>query len=392
MKFVFPFYINLLSLFFIVFNAEAQKVNIPPLSEEAVFSLITCTPGNETYNIFGHSAIRLKDPALRLDFVYNYGTFNFETPNFVMKFVRGKLMYGLSKNQYKPFENVYVAEGRGVAEQIIILDAEQKQKLFEYLETNYLPENREYLYDFFYDNCATRIRDVLRNALGDVKIPEVKATRRFRSYLDEYLVDDPWLNFGIDLILGLESDKLCSAEHQMFLPDYLSSNMDKVTFNGKPLMSNAVWLLPKPEPKKAPNSFFLPITLTIFLLLLALVFNFVIKNPLAKNIWDAFIFTILGLIGCFLLFMWFGTDHIATQKNLNILWANPFYLVWVFVGLRKNLSKFAIYLGYFIFACNAFALLMFLWPIQQYNIAVLPIVLMSAVHLWLRLRKLDSGL
>jgi len=386
MKFFFPFYyINILSLFFIVFNVQAQTTVVPQLSEQAVFSLITCTPGNELYNIFGHSAIRLKDPALRLDFVYNYGTFNFETPNFGMKFVRGKLMYSLSKNQYEPFENVYVSEGRGVAEQVIVLDNAQKQHLFQYLETNYLPENRAYLYDFFYDNCATRIRDVLRKALGDVEIPNVQATRRFRSYLDEYLVDDPWLNFGIELILGLEADKLCTAEHQMFLPDYLSANMGKASFGGKPLLSNAVWLLPKPVPKQAPKGFFLPIVLTSTLLLLALLFSFGIKNPLAKNSWDAFIFVILGFVGCFLLFMWFGTDHIATQKNLNVLWANPLYLVWVFVGLRKDLSKFASYLGYFIFACNTFALLMFLWPIQQYNIAVLPLAVLAALHLIIRL-------
>ncbi len=178
----------------LIFNAQiltSQNLNLPELSEDAEFSLITCSPGDEIYNLFGHSAIRLRDPNLRLDFVYNFGTFDFSTPNFVLRFIQRKLMYSLSKSSYNPFLRVYVYENRAVSEQKLLINREQKQNLFIYLEKNYLPQNREYLYDFFYDNCASRIRDAFEKGIDKVIIPEKKSKKTFRAFLKEYLNQDP---------------------------------------------------------------------------------------------------------------------------------------------------------------------------------------------------------
>jgi hypothetical protein len=355
-----------------------QKSNLPELSDDAVFSLVTCTPGNDLYNQFGHSAIRLRDQNLGLDFVYNYGTFNFETPNFVLKFIERKLMYTLSKSYFRPFLNELAHEGRGVSEQKIILDSVHRQKLFEILETNYLPNNREYLYDFFYDNCATKIRDVF-GKVGDLKVKEVKSEKTFRTLLDEYLYHDPWLNFGIYLILGLEADKKTNSKMQMFLPDYLSTNFEKSKLNGSEFMEQTVWILPKPA-KKNVKQIITPL-ITFSVIFLIGILTVYLKKERLLLIWEISCLTLFSLAGLFLLFMWLGTDHIATQKNLNVLWANPFFILWVFTAYRKKLSNFAKYIGYLLLLSNAFVLIMFLVPFQHFNLAVLPLVLLSSTAL-----------
>jgi hypothetical protein len=384
-KILFFFYL----LIYYPTNLRAQNNLNFLLSDDAVFSLITCSPGNEVYNIFGHSAIRLKDPKNNLDFVYNFGTFNFDTPDFVLKFIQRKLLYALSKSHYVPFESVYIAENRGVVEQKILLNNFQKQKLFETLEKNYLPQNREYLYDFFYDNCATRIRDILVLSIGKTKLPQKKSEKKFRNFLHEYIRHDVWLHFGIDLILGMEADKYCSFNNQMFLPDYMSLNLADVNLEEKPLLDTPKELLPKPALKKAEFSFKNPIVLTSTLALitfLLIVFN---KKRWINQIWNGTILTILAASGIFLTFMWFGTDHIATKNNLNILWANPLYLVWITVGLiglrqgnLKNqiLFKFQYYLAVILMTFNISALFIHLFNIQEFNIAVIPLIVMLIFH------------
>jgi len=371
-----------LSLNFLIFtfvcSLNAQQNKLPKLSDEAFFSLITCTPGNEMYNQFGHSAIRLKDENLGLDFVYNYGTFNYETPNFVLKFIERKLMYTLSKSSFKPFIKSFVHEGRGVAEQKLQLNSTQRQKLFEILETNYLPENREYLYDFFYDNCASKIRDVIAS-IGNLKFDEVKSKKTFRNFLDEYISHDPWLNFGIDLILGLEADKICTKRLQMFLPDYLSSNLENASLNNGKLMDKTVWILPEPA-KKSSKQTISPLLISFSLLSVSLILFFTKKYRFLA-IYEISLMSLFFLAGLFLLFMWFGTDHIATQKNLNILWANPLYILWIFTAYRKKLSKFANYNSYVLLTSNAIVLIMFLIPIQEFNFTVLPLLLISSLAL-----------
>jgi hypothetical protein len=287
-------------------------------------------------------------------------------------------MYTLSKSSFKPFLNSFIHEGRGVAEQKLRLDSTQRQKLFETLETNYQPQNREYLYDFFYDNCASKIRDIIAT-LGKLKIEEDKSNKTFRYFLDEYLYHDPWLNFGIDLILGLESDKICNKELQMFLPDYLSSNLENASLNNEKLMENIVWIMPKPA-KKSIKQTFTPFLLSCTLLSISLLLFFTKKLRILA-IYEIILLTCFFLAGLFLLFMWFGTDHIATQKNLNILWANPLYILWIFTAYRKKFSKFAKYNAYILLASNAIVLFMFVWPIQEFNYAVLPMLLIATLAL-----------
>lgn len=354
---------------------RSQEIDLPKLSANASFSLITCSPGNDLYNQFGHSAIRLKDENLGLDFVYNFGTFDFDTPNFMLKFIERKLLYSLSKSRFQPFMRVYIYEKRGVAEQELMIDSIQKQALFLFLEQNYQPQNREYLYDFFYDNCATRIRDVFAKALGNLSYSAQKSNKTFRGFLYEYLGHDPWLNFGIDLILGLEADKNCTQEFQMFLPDYLSSNLSNTTLKGNKLLGETRLILPIPT-KKVNTQIFTPFVLTLCILLMGLSIHYYGKK-LVRNIFEISVFVFLSLVGIFLLIMWFGTDHIATQNNLNVLWANPLFILWIFTAYRNKLNIFAKSVGYALLFSNAAVLLMFVIPFQAYNLAVLPLVILS---------------
>ena len=165
-------------------------------------SLITVGPGSDLYSKFGHSAIRLNDPDQNLDIAYNYGTFDFNTPNFYPKFVRGKLDYILSVDPTKPLLRYYFRTGREVIEQKLLLSPSEVQYLADFLAENYKPENRTYQYDFFYDNCATRIRDVLEDTRPSLQLEEHSSSKKvYRDLLIEKLQGDPLILLGINLIL-----------------------------------------------------------------------------------------------------------------------------------------------------------------------------------------------
>ena len=199
------------------------------LSEQANISVLTCGPYDELYSAFGHSAFRIHDPVNNINVTCNYGTFDFNQPNFYLNFARGNNLYKLSIQDYQRFEDVYIYENRFIHEQVLNLTSEQKQKLFAYLQWNSKPENASYYYDYFYDNCSTKIRDVLLEALGkDVIFDESHITTDYtiRELTDFYLKKLPWGDLGIDICLGLPMDKKAAPLEYMFLPDYVESAFD----------------------------------------------------------------------------------------------------------------------------------------------------------------------
>ncbi len=181
-------------------------------------------------------------------------------------------------------------------------------------------------------------------------------------------------------MLGYEADKYCSFKNQMFLPDYLSNNLAEASLDGKKLLGDTNWLLEKSSSPKN-KTLFTPLLLMSLLLIIEIILAFFTQKTRFYKIWTYLIFTVAGLVALFLLFMWLGTDHIATQKNLNLLWAQPFYLIWIFVGIRKKLSKFAITLLYLLIFSNCLTLLLFFFPAGFYNIAVLPLSMMFLINL-----------
>ncbi len=361
------------------------------LSPAAQVSVITCGPGTELYSTFGHSAFRIKDPVNGLDRVYNYGTFNFNTPNFYVKFARGKLLYELRAYDFSNFLRGYHEENRWVKEQVLNLKNDQAQQVFDFLENNAKPENRAYKYDFFYDNCSTKMMDVLEQVLGtdlvfDPDFEEAMFTHR--QLIQMYLGDLPWSDFGIDLALGSVIDREIPSKAYMFLPDYVLQGVDasgiKEAGEIKPLVKETNTIL---DSKPIINKGWSITPFWLFTILAAAVILISIrdfKKRRRNKLLDYILFLSTGITGLVILLLWFATDHSATANNLNILWAFAPNLVFALM-LHQNRSYYA---HYMLFLLALLDLVAVLWiaRIQVFSIALLPLlVLLNAryIYLWL---------
>ena len=310
------------------YGSRAQQA-VDTLMAQTQVSLLTCDPGSEIYSLFGHSAVRVKNQARDFDVVFNYGTFDFQTPNFTIKFMRGKLPYRLSVSSYADFLKEYHYFKRGVREQILQINSAQKEELIKFLENNAKPENAEYKYDFFFDNCSSRIRDVFETSLHYPPQYSGESNLSYRDLLHRYLQSWPWLRTGIDLIIGSKADQQANASGQMFLPDKLHDNLASAQLDGKNLLGDTYDVLIFDRVKS--NSWFSPEVVNFILMLGIIFLVFKKKDSYLNscfNVWLGFVFFAILLI----FFLWFFTDHQATKANFNLLWLNPLYLVF----LTKN--------------------------------------------------------
>ena len=370
-------------VFGVSFFAQSQA-----LSERASISLLTGSPGTELYSTFGHSAIRVHDPSTGMDLVFNYGTFDFNTPNFYLKFAQGKLNYKLSIETFEQFRAGFIYENRSVVEQKFNLTHDQKNRLFALLEQNYLPENRYYKYDFFFDNCATRIRDLMITAFGEdfeYHYPEDWSTSNltFRNLIDMYLTYHHWSDFGIDLALGLPTDAIATPADYMFLPDYLSEGLGTATIDlgdEQTVFTTPPKLIIANE-ERTPDVFAItPIKLMWVIFLVGAALSFWAYRRQMKIGWfDKIYFSIIGLVGWVVFLLWFATDHIATKDNMNVLWAVPLFFPMVFFYAKLNIRIQFVLLILF----GAIDLLILLtWVVfpQQYHIAFIPLILLMIVR------------
>lgn len=346
-------------------------------------SLLTCNPGDELYSLFGHSALRVIDSNSVTDHVYNYGTFNFDDPGFYIKFTRGQLLYYMSVEQFIDFQNLYQYTGREITEQVLNFSAEEKIALRHFLIENLREENKYYKYDFFFDNCTTRLRDLIEKYKKPApQLPAVRpANMRFRQAIHEYLDrgQQQWSKLGIDILLGAKTDRIMTAREQEFLPDNLMMALDS-NRNGK-LVSNSHKLYNLNTPPATKN-FFTPGVAFTFLLLLYLLLHWSKKFSLLLSGLDGLLFFLTGLIGCILIFMWWGTDHSMTKNNYNLLWALPTHIIAsFFIQSKKKWVK-----KYFRFTALAGLLLLAAWYFlpQQLNTALLPLVLLLIFRSWAR--------
>jgi len=350
-----------------------------PLSDSAKISLLTCSPGAELYSIFGHSAVWIYDPATQTDEVYGYGTFDFNTDNFYLKFVRGKLMYSLDVSSYRGFQRQYEYEQRSVKEQELVLTSAEKQQLYNELLLNIRPENREYKYDFFFDNCATRIRDLLERVESNkLKWQPAQDDKTYRDLLHEYLRPSPWAEIGIDLVIGSKADAKADTRQRMFLPDYLSNGFENAMLSGKKMVAPAKNKLSYP-PAALPDAGVLPWSIFSFLLLLHIYTLFQPADSKMRYTLDGISFFVAGLLGLVMTLLWLGTDHQATYNNYNVFWALPFHLIAAFQLKKVGESK--IWKNYFRIA-SVLGVLTFVFlfaGIQIPPIHVLPFILALVV-------------
>ncbi len=296
--------------------------------------LITCSPGTETYSIYGHSALRILIPADESDLVYNWGVFDFATPNFAWKFAKGRLEYMLGVYPFERFLQEYFFEERSVYQQKVNLEPDELKSLFVLLEENMKPENIKYRYDFFYDNCSTRIRDILEKAIGD-KLrypPEArKDIPTFRVLVEEYQKPYPWLQLGVDLLLGTPADKKASLRDRMFLPFDLQEGLSDAVVNrsGKmvPLLQDPETLL-QFDPSQVKQLFFTtPLFVFSILLIVIIIISGTKRNIAPNRIIDLVIFSVYSILAIIMIFFNFFTDHQQLSRNLNIIWLNPCILL-----------------------------------------------------------------
>ncbi|MFN3406003.1 MAG: DUF4105 domain-containing protein [Cytophagaceae bacterium] len=357
-------------------------------SPKAKASLITVSPGDELYSGFGHSAIWIFDPEMGIDNVYNYGTFDFDTPGFYTKFVQGKLPYMLSVSEIKYLMYGAQYEGRSVIEQELNLTEHQLNRLYTFLENNYLPENRFYKYDFFFDNCSSRLRDALQHVFADSLQFNLKEEKplSFRQLIDPYLRDKQLQDLGMDIGLGSPADRIATPYDYMFLPDHLLAGFDSgliLTADGNqvPLVKTKSLIFDANYQASVTPFYLTPLFFTSIIFLLGLVLTFVNRKKVPKRYFaDSFFFLVLGLLGCLLVFLWFGTDHKVTINNFNLIWAFPMHIIASVVLINRSRTKaWNLY-----FLITAIVTLLFIVSIpiipQEINIAVLPLLLLLALR------------
>lgn len=372
-------------ILFLLLSFSLFGFSQPILSPKSKISILTVGTADELYAKFGHSAIRVQDPALRIDVVYNYGHFDFNTPNFYVKFTQGKLLYSLVRESFTGFLYGYELENRWVKEQDLQLNLEERNDFLKFLENNHLPENKYYKYDFLFDNCSTRLPEALKTVLGDKLVFDYKHLENqytFRELIHQNLDVNSWSNFGIDLALGSVIDREATPWEHLFLPIYVYKQFPYATLNGKKLVSNDRTLL-KETPVEKENNFFL--SPLFWLSLLSMVICLItLKDYKAKKrsrYLDFALFLITGLAGLLIVFLWFGTDHQATAKNFNFLWTFPLNSIVAFLIYKKTtypkwIMPYLILLLVFIFV----AMLLWAFKVQIFSILIIPIVFALVVR------------
>jgi hypothetical protein len=308
--------------------------------------LLTCSPGTETYSIYGHSALRVVIPHIKSDQVFNWGMFDFSTPYFVWKFAKGKLNYMLGAYSYDRFLKEYFMENRSVYSQKINLDASEKKILLALIQTNLEPENRLYRYDFFYDDCATRIRDLIEKAVGPRLIyppDETNQISTFRELIGEYQKSYPWLKMGVDLIMGTPGDVKVNFRDRMFLPLYLQNNLAQAVVNRdrkmNPLLSSIATII-EFDPPIVKNPFYAtPIFIFTLLFIITVLLSAMYKHRRLVDILDIVIFSIFSVLSVLMIFFNFFSDHQQAKWNINIIWFNPVIIVCLVCLIFKKTGE-----------------------------------------------------
>jgi len=374
-------YKRLFLLTFLILLIFQSKIQAQQLNPEATISILTCNPGKDVYSMYGHTAIRICDPAQKLDAVFNYGVFSFETPNFMYRFAKGQTDYLMVSQRFSSFIPEYEQDKRSVYEQVLNLSPEGKNQLFQALLVNARPENREYRYNFFMDNCATRIRDMIeRNAGAQVQFTDNHPTDSYRDLIKKFHHSFRWIDLGIDLLVGKKADEPVSAYGQMFLPEYLQNQFEKaeITIDGKaqPLVLETRTLVDYPN-SKLNSDLLWPVFVFCLLFLLTVVIS--VRGFLRKKKpdWiDYWLFSLSGLAG--LIIGWFTlySEHPAMSPNYNLLWAFPLNLFFVFIWRIKKWRKYS---RYYFWLAGSLLLLAFVFG-QQFNPAVYLIILTLLVR------------
>lgn len=375
-------------LFCLILSSFASNAQFGSLSPAAEISIITIGPGSELYDKFGHSAFRIKDSLSGVDVAFNYGVYDFDTPNFYTKFAQGKLLYELRADYFQQFFMRYVHENRWVKEQVLNLTQAEKQAVSDFLWNNALPQNKKYKYDFFFDNCATKIRDVIQVVLGkklEYKDDYIQEELSFRELIQQNLQANTWGSLGIDTALGAVIDQKAKPIEYQFLPEYVYKGAEHAVVyrneTSEPLVKSSKVLF-KNTPTPPHNNFWLSPLFVFGILgsvIVFITFRDYTKRTRSRFL-DGTLFFVTGLIGIILLLLWFATDHTATANNYNLLWAFPLSLFLVIAISQKNTSHFLKRYVFLLLLLLVLLAVHWISGVQVFAIGLLPLLIALAIR------------
>lgn len=367
------------------------------LSVYSEISIVTAGPGAELYEAFGHSALRIKDPVLQLDLIYNYGIFDFNAPNFYSNFTKGKLIYKLGRYRFDYFLRSYNKDKRWVKEQVLNLTRDERQAFFVYLERNAAPNNASYFYDPYFNNCATKLRDITEEVLKD-KVnwndKNKETDLSFRQLMNREIPWNTWGSFGINLALGSKLDRKADFKEYMYLPDYVYS----IFKNSNRQLENETDDLVKKETTileykelEQNGSLLSPLLIFSLIAIIGLFLTFKdYKNNSRSMVLDFILLFTTGIIGALIIFLWFFTDHSTTPNNFNALWAFAPNLIIAFLLIKKRKKDW--FSKYFKLLIVLLCIIPIIWiaGIQLLPLSILPLLILFLVR-YLYLTKFYSS-
>ena len=312
----------------------AQSMTNP---DRIQISLLTCSPGKEVWAQYGHTAIRYYDKESGEDLAINYGIFSLDQTYFIPRFVLGMTDYRMGVQPMDMFLAQYSYEGRGVIEQVLNLSAEDKEVIYKALQENMKPENVVYRYNYFFDNCTTRARDMLVNHLhGKVVYPPAEEDATFRSMIHKWNNKYEWSQFGEDLLLGVNADRKTTKSEQQFLPENLRSDFDKARYNRKPLVKETNVLLDAETEVTEPVFPLSPLSVALIFAVISLVMMlFSYRRQQVYWAWDLALMLTSGLMGIIFFVMIFS-QHPCVSLNFILLFFNPLPLFFLYSTIKKK--------------------------------------------------------
>lgn len=368
---------TLILSFLLTITALAQQ---PAEREDDIYSnleisLLTCSPGDELYSAFGHTAIRVND------MVFNYGMFNFNTEGFYIKFVSGQTDYELGVEMMDGFERQYERRNRSVIEQKLNLTNEEKAALFNALIENTRPENKTYRYNFVFDNCATRPRVKIEECLkGAIKYDVKEENESYRKLIEKYVGEDSWIKFGIDILIGAEADKTASFFDRLFLPDELMNAFATARRdNGERLVTETKEIVSqdKDEDDDEDNGV-TPLAVAVIAMTIISIASLLFPRKLKAL--DFILFLATGLLGVVITYLCFFSLHPLVGENYNLLWLNPVHLIIPLTIFIKKARKILMGTYALIALATAVAMSGYIYLPQEFNIAFLPFMAIIVVR------------
>ena len=364
-------YINIFFLLVLIFFSPNIYANELENKNRYKISILSIGEGPSLVDAFGHTAIRVKDSELKNDVVFNFGVYDFNSPNFYSNFVKGRPEYKLGIQNYNNLTQNYIRQKRYIVEHQLNLDQNSIKIIIDLLVEKL--NDPYYIYDYFRDNCTTRAADIVidktNNKFKDNKL-ESESILSYRDLIHGKINENSWAALGIDLCLGAIIDKKINTRETFFLPENLMNYLD--LYEGDIIKRNIIY---SPESEisyreNLPSPLLINLILSLIIVVIT-IFNF--KSTKWNKSLDTLIFLISGSIGILIIYLWFFSNHFAGAQNFNFLWAFPFNFALIFAIYKNKIPNWSI--GYIKLLIILIILLFLHWTtgVQKYNLTLLPI-------------------